>query len=269
MHPRIAVHGLSGRWSTLYEDLDFWASAGIDYVGIPMSKLDDGGREEGMKRILDADLRICHVVAVKVFELSRPERWEAQRQALVEVVDIGRTLGAERLAITAGPPGPLMADEAAEAFTEALAPVRDYAAEQGVGIAVEHNHVVRRDLSFLHTLRDGIAYARSADVKLCAEVQNFWVEYDLKNTIENGIDVIDLVQISDWVMADESVPPDRAALGDGVIPLERIMKWLLDAGYEGAFDIELVGPRIDAEGYQTAVTRSIDWLEGALARLGA
>ena len=269
MHPRISVHGLSGSTSTLGEDLEFWSAAGISKVGIPMSKLDAAGRDAGIRHILDADLQICHVVAVQAFDLFDPAAWERQRQALAEVVDVARALSSERLCITAGPPGPLLADEAAEAFTSALRPVLDYAQGHGIPIAVEHNHVVRRDLSFLNTLRDAIAYARPTGVKVCAEVQNFWVEYDLRRTIREGMDVIDLVQISDWVMTDSAVPPNRAVLGDGDIPLERIMAWFLEAGYRGAFDIELVGPRIDKEGYQSAVTRSVRWLTDALNRLGA
>src|SRR6266404_2986463 len=161
MHPRISVHGLSGSTSTLREDLDFWASAGIDNVGIPMSKLDAAGRDPGIKQVLAAGLRVC------------------------------------------------------------------------------------------------------------AEVQNFWVEYDLERTIREGIDLIDLVQISDWIMTDSAVPPNRAVIGDGDIPLEKIIDWFLKAGYQGAFDIELVGPRIDSEGYQSAVTRSVSWLTATLDRLGA
>jgi sugar phosphate isomerase/epimerase len=269
MHPRISVHGLCGSTSTLDEDLEFWSAAGIDNVGIPMSKLDAADRDVGIRHILDAELRVCHVTAVKVFDLFDPAAWERQRQELAEVVDVARTLSAERLCITAGPPGPLLAAEAAEAFTGALRPVLKYALGQGVPIAVEHNHVVRRDLSFLHALRDAISYARLTGVRVCAEVQNFWVEYDLQRTIREGVDVIDLVQISDWVGTDSAVPPQRAVLGDGNIPLERIMEWLLEAGYRGAFDIELVGPRIDKEGYRSAVTRSVRWLDAALNRLGA
>src|SRR5260370_14752882 len=127
MHPRIAVHGLCGSTSRLREDLDFWTSAGIDNVGIPMSKLDAAGRDTGIKQILDADLRICHVVAVQAFDLFDPGAWERQRQALTEVVDVTRGLAAERLCMTAGPPGPLLADEAAWTLTRALRPVLAYA----------------------------------------------------------------------------------------------------------------------------------------------
>src|SRR5260370_28944599 len=145
MHPRISVHGLCGSTSTLREDLDFWASAGIDNVGIPMSKLDAAGRDLGIKQILAADLRVCHVTAVQVFDLSDPGAWGRQRQALTQIVDVARVLSAERLCITAGPPGPLLADEAAEAFTMPLRPVLDYAPGHSLPIAVAHNPMGRSD----------------------------------------------------------------------------------------------------------------------------
>jgi len=280
MHPRISVHGFCGSRSTLEEDIQFWRESGVNRVGIPMPKvdnlawdqsieLDHSSRENSIKRILDANLDICHVTVVKAFDLTDPAAWDGQRQAVMDVIDIAHTLSADRLCITAGPSGMLLADEAAKAFSEAFMPVKDYADNSNLNIAIEHNHVVRRDLGFLNSLRDAVAYARQTDIKVCAEVQNFWVEYDLERTIRSSLDVIDLVQISDWVRTDSSVPPNRAALGDGDIPLERIISMFLEAGYEGVFDIELVGPRIDAEGFQTAVTRSIEWLANTLDRLGA
>ena len=51
-----------------------------------------------------------------------------------------------------------------------------------------------------------------------------------------------LIQVSDYIYGDQS-PRARAVPGDGAIPLERILGWALDAGYHGAFDLELLGPR--------------------------
>ncbi len=46
------------------------------------------------------------------------------------------------------------------------------------------------------------------------------------------------------------------------------MPLLLDAGYRGMFELEIIGPDIEAEGYEPAITRSMDWLSGCLERLG-
>ena len=45
--------------------------------------------------------------------------------------------------------------------------------------------------------------------------------------------------------------------------------WALDAGYAGAFDLELLGPRIDQEGRTAACRRTADWLGDFLRARGA
>jgi sugar phosphate isomerase/epimerase len=49
----------------------------------------------------------------------------------------------------------------------------------------------------------------------------------------------------------------RVVIGDGDIPLRRICHALADAGYAGWYDIELLGPAIEAEGYAAVVPRAI------------
>jgi sugar phosphate isomerase/epimerase len=55
-----------------------------------------------------------------------------------------------------------------------------------------------------------------------------------------------------WEQAD-AVPtsvsmPDRVVPGDGTVPLGWLVEQIAATGYRGYFDIELLGPRIDAEG---------------------
>jgi sugar phosphate isomerase/epimerase len=57
--------------------------------------------------------------------------------------------------------------------------------------------------------------------------------------------------------------------GDGAIPLERLIGDLLDLGYQGLFDIELVGPRIDTEGGAAATARAAEYVSSLLVKLGA
>jgi sugar phosphate isomerase/epimerase len=70
------------------------------------------------------------------------------------------------------------------------------------------------------------------------------------------------------VLGDRSLPA-RAVPGDGVIPLRRITEWLLRAGYRGAFDLELLGPRIEQERQLAAVRRACAYYGDLLESLGA
>jgi sugar phosphate isomerase/epimerase len=100
------------------------------------------------------------------------------------------------------------------------------------------------------------------------EVSSCFAERDLAARITAAHDVLAHVQLSDFVIGSLCTP-DRAVPGDGDVPLGAIVGAINTAGYAGAFELELVGPRIEEEGYRSAVTRSIEHLDALLAaRLG-
>ena len=71
------------------------------------------------------------------------------------------------------------------------------------------------------------------------ELECCWYERGLKQLVRENVDRIALVQISDFKIGS-TTSPDRSVIGEGDIPLERLLDLILDAGYEGMFDLELV-----------------------------
>ena len=94
------------------------------------------------------------------------------------------------------------------------------------------------------------------------------MEAGLRDLFRRVMPLVGLVQVSDYVLGDRSTPC-RAVIGDGAIPLERLLGDILAAGYTGVFDLELVGPRIEAEGARAATRRAAENLSEILTRLGA
>jgi sugar phosphate isomerase/epimerase len=268
MHPRVSLSEISTASWELDEDLAFYADAGITNVGISVAKLERFGWDEGTRRVVDAGLRVTNLIGLGPFHLAEPDRWESQRERLGRALDTATTLAAECLVVTTGPAGPLPWEDAADALEAALAPVLIDARVRGVPFAIEHTNSLRVDVSFVHTLRDVLDLARRLDVGVCMEVNACWGERGLADTIAAAVDRLRLVQVSDFAVGTLSTP-NRLVPGDGDIPLERILGQVLAAGYQGRFDLELIGPRIDEEGYRSACRRSIDRLGGMLDSLGA
>ena len=75
--------------------------------------------------------------------------------------------------------------------------------------------------------------------------------------------LLDLADGKAWLRAGGYAP------GDGDIPIARILGQVLDAGYRGCFDLELIGPAIEDEGYEHAVPRAITAFDELLASLPA
>jgi sugar phosphate isomerase/epimerase len=266
VHSRVCVSAISTFKLDLAGDLEFWAAHDIDCVGVSVAKLDAFGWDEGTRRLADAvdkGLRVANLIGLGPFVLTQPEQWERQRERLVRALETGNRVNAGCLVFTTGPAGPLPWDEAADALETALAPVIVEARALGIPFAVEHTNSLRVDVGFVHSLHDVVDLARRLGTGVCMEINACWAERGLAVTIADAIDVIRLVQVSDFAVGTLATP-DRLVPGDGDIPLGRILGQVIAAGYAGVFDLELIGPKIDAEGYASAVPRAVDALSALL-----
>ena len=138
----------------------------------------------------------------------------------------------------------------------------------GVSLLTEGSSALNAHMHLAHSLRDTIALAELAGIGVNIDIYNIWTEAELRATIERAMPRCGLIQVSDYIYGDQS-PRARAVPGDGAIPLERILGWALDAGYRGAFDLELLGPRIDDEGRLDATRRAAEYVGALLRKLGA
>jgi sugar phosphate isomerase/epimerase len=271
MHERISVSAISSYRLPLDEDLAFWARHGIVRAGVSVAKLEAFGWDDGVARVAEAvsgGLDVANLIGLGPFDLADPAKWDRQRTRLARALDAAVEFGADCLVFTTGPAGALAWEDAADALEAALTPVLGSAAAKQVPFALEHTHSLRVDVGFVHSLRDVLDLAERLGTGVCMEVNACWAERGLAETVAAGIDRIRLVQVSDYAIGTLCTP-DRRVPGDGDIPLERVLGTVLDAGYEGVFDLELVGPKIDAEGYDAAIPRAIERLAALLTRLGA
>jgi sugar phosphate isomerase/epimerase len=268
-HPRVSLSMLS-QWNwTVDQDLDFFEREGVDVIGVSLAKLQDaGGWETNAPRIRDRGFRIANLIGVGPFQLSDRDGWPKQRDRVREALDAAEALSAECIVMTSGPAGQLTWEDAADASAEAMAPLLDDAAARGLTITFEHTNGLRVDIGFLHTLRDAIDFARRLGIGVCMEINACWAERGLDNTIRDGIDTITIVQLSDFAIGTKSTP-NRLVPGDGDIPMARIVGQLLAAGYTGVFDLEMIGPRIEEEGYESASVRAVEYVGALLSDLGA
>jgi sugar phosphate isomerase/epimerase len=263
---RLSVSALSSWNWTLDQDLAFWSQAGIEHVGIWTEKLDGPGWDDAVARVAAAGLRISNLISAGPFTLDQPARWPEQRERLIAMLDAAEIIEAPLLVLTTGPANGLDWEEAAAALESAIGPVLDLGHE--IPIAFEHTNSLRPDIGFLHTLADAIDFARHLGVGVCMECNACWAERGLYQTITDGVEFLSIVQVDDFVVGTRDTP-NRVVPGDGDIPLERIIGHLLAAGYKGDFDLEIVGPRIEDEGYGPAIIRSVDAMTTMLDKLNA
>lgn len=260
VHPRLAVNSLSTATWSLEQDVELYAILGVSSVALYFDKLAATGSERAMKLVRDAGLRTVHVFT-RGFTLHDPSTWPEDQARLGSALDVAAELGAPWFGITTGPAVELSWDEAADALAHALEPVR----RDDIGITVEQTLPIRPEIGFVHSLRDSFDLAARLDLGVTMECNYCFAERDLASTVAANVHRLATVQISDLVVPSTMVP-DRAVPGDGVIPLRDVLTTVLDAGYEGPIEIEQLGPRIEAEGYEAALRRALTAADELLSR---
>lgn len=267
LHPRVALNGTTTLDRSLDDDVELCLATGTPALAVPLSKIRRHRWEESVHAIRAAGLRVTNVVGLPRLLLDAPDAWPEAQRTMAWAVEVAAQAGAGCI-LQSGRPGALDHRRAEAALVTALAPVGERARRLGVPLAFEPSHPLRRDLGFVHSLRDALDLAERVDLGICVELNNCWVEWDLPELFRRGAGWFQVVQVSDFVVGTTDTP-DRVVPGDGDIPLPQLLRGLVDAGYRGCFELELVGPRITAEGSAVAAARGLRWLDGQLVALGA
>ena len=265
MHPRLSINTISSFSQSLAEDLSMLKTLGAHHFGFPMLKIEKD-LEAGLIAIAESGLAVSSVAASSA--TSRMIEPEIAFSVIKPAMDAAVRLGAPMAYITSGttPPG-MSTDEAFALLVAALPKARDYANANSVRLAVENNSIANRSLGFTHTLNDTLWLAAEADVGVTLELQNCWYERDLPRLFRQNVARIAMVQVSDFKVGEDA-RMNRRVPGDGDMPLKWLIGEMLDAGYAGMFELEIIGPAITAEGSEPALRRAVDKMDAIFAELG-
>jgi sugar phosphate isomerase/epimerase len=272
MHERISIHPVCFAGASFRTLAENWRKLEAHRVGL----LSQHFGEEGLPAIQDAITAgrykvetINHVFLPTGRHLERDEQsWQEPRRKLGRAIEDAKALGANSIYIMSGGRGTLTWEEAAKCFAQALAPCVAQAEAAGIALMVEDASPLYADIHLAHNLRDTLTLAEIAGIGVCIDFFACWTEAGLKETIRRAMPRCHLVQVCDYVYGDRSLP-SRAVPGDGVIPIRQLIGWILEAGYTGVFDLEILGPRIDKEGHLAAVRRAAENVGQILGSLGA
>lgn len=261
MTPPVLAVSQASSWAwSLEEDLAFYESEGVRQVGLTMRKL-DGLRLADLDalkvRLDDLGIEVVSLLTVGPMSLHEPDRWATQRDELGRFMDAAIALRPQVGVLTTGPAGPLPWEAAADAFHHAMEGTIVEASREDLFLCLEPTNPLRTDVSFVHTLRDAVDLGWRCDLGVCLDVQWCWGERNLAGLVHANLVAIGLVQVSDGRFGSR-ITPDRLVPGDGDLPWEAVLRLLTDAGYAGPFELEILGPAVDDEGYGDAIRRGLD-----------
>ena len=241
-------------------DVEASVAAGVPGIGLSLRKLETYGAARAAALLQKAGLGVSCVTSTGLFALDHPATVRAGLEDARRHLEWAATVGAACLVVLPGSAPALSWEEAAirsRGFLEALLPDAE---RHEMRLAVEPVSQLRMDLGFLHSFAEALDFVDAIGspwLGVVLEINNAWIERGLYANISGRTDRIALVQISDFKVGTRCAS-ERVVIGDGDIPLRRIVGALDSAGYDGWYDIELLGPAIEAEGYEAVVPRAVE-----------
>jgi len=249
-------HYMMRRWS-LEEDVRQLERLGFRSISLASTKLDAYGPRQAIALLRRSSLRVAHVGSYGRFGTTQTSI-RAGIEQVRRAIEWVHELGGDVLVVIPG--GRDRADwkAAARAYTTAYKKLLPEATAAGVRLAIEVIHPLRQDLSFVNTLADARAIARRAGRRggyVLDVWHSGWEPRLLETIAADAGRRIHAVQLSDY-KAVTLRTLDRALLGEGILPLGRIVRALERGGYRGWYEAEIISDDVEMIGYERVLAHT-------------
>lgn len=268
---RLSISALTTfRW-TLEQDLDAYSDFGFSTFGAWRRKLSDDEATAG-DLLRRGGLAVSSLAWAGGFTGGDGASFNESVRDGVAAIEQAAQLRAPVLLVFPGPQAGHTRKHAMRLLRMAIDRLLPFAAEHQVTLAIEpRRRGGHQQCSFLNDVASGLklvqAYA-DPHVKLSFDVYEFGWEPNNIDQIADAIDDVAIIKL-----ADGSGPPrhepHRLPLGEGMLPIEAIVGRLTDAGFDGDFELDLVGALFDRPCYRELIEVSKAYWEHAFGPVAA
>ena len=212
------------------------------------------GLKDTAQRIRDAGLVVSGYCRGGMFPAVDREGRRAARDDNRRAVDEALTVGARCLVLVVGGlpkdrEGRIASKDLAgarEMVRDGIGELLEYARPAGMPLAIEPLHpMYAADRACVNTLAhaNDLCDELGAGLGIAVDAYHVWWDPDLQAQIARagGATPSRLLayHICDWLVPTVDMLNDRGMMGDGVIDLPLLRRWLEDAGYRGMHEVEI------------------------------
>lgn len=239
------------RWS-FEKDVQQYVQAGFNAIAVWRRKLSDFGEEKGAELIADSGLAVSSLLWAGGFTGSEGQTFKESVEDAHAAIRLSGLLGASCLVIHSGSRAGHTLNHARRLLINALRELLPHAQERGLRLVLEpmHKHCAS-EWTFLTSIGETVAVLEDVGhphLQVSFNSYCFGCDGATIAALPDLTPYLGLVQLSDARHRPDG-EQDRCPLGEGIIPLQTIVMALTEAGYQGFFEIELMGQEIETADY--------------------
>ncbi len=266
--PRLAVAQQSAyRW-TFDEDLHFLSRIGCGAVGVWRRKLADFGLERACEMLSESGLAVSSLFWVGGFTGSDGRSLAGSIRDAELALQAAATIGAECVVLYTGGRNNHTLNHAGRLLDAALDELLPLAQRLNVPLAIEPMHpAAATEWTFLTDLPQAVALVErrgSPWLRLVLDTYHFPEALQDTATLRRLTPLLGLVQLGDRSTAPD-IDQERCIVGQGCVQNDLVVQTLIDAGYQGRFEVELTGSLVEQGDYERILGQSCHRIAGVIA----
>jgi sugar phosphate isomerase/epimerase len=241
----LSLSEISTVGASFAEDVRAYREAGFDGIGIWEMKLGDDERD--LEVVRGSGLRVTNCVPLVPSILPNAvidgpddveERVDSMRASLHRLA----RFEPDCVLCLTGAAGGRDESEARGLVVDGLRRLAAAADDAGVRLGLEPIHASQRDgLTIVTTIPETLDLLEEAglpDVGIMVDLWHIWDTPEIDRHLTDNVDRITGVHVADWYGDGRD---ERALPGEGVGRIGELMQLLRDAGWNGAWDVEIFG----------------------------
>lgn len=246
------------RWE-LADELDQLPRHGFESLSIWRTKLSDLGLERAKALLRQAGLRVSSLQWAGGFTGSDGRSFLDSVEDALEAIDTAAEIGADVLVIHSGCRSGHTRGHAHRLLADALDILAPEALARGVTLAVKPMHpAAAAGCDFLNDLGHAKRWVERFDhpaVRLSLDLWQFGHDPLLPALLAELVPLTAVVQVADC-RGLPSADRERLPPGYGTLRLGALVTALVEQGYTGAFEFEIIGEAIEALGYDKVLKQA-------------
>lgn len=239
------------RWS-FEEDVAQYAAAGIPAIGVWRQKLSDFGEDKGIELLAESRLEVSNLLWAGGFTGSDGRTFRESIEDAAEAIRLAAELRAGCLVVYTGARAGHTHNHARRLVKEALRELAPMAEELRTTLALEPMHSgCASEWTFLTDLDDTLSLidaVGSPRIGLVFDTYHLGHDRAVVARLPSLVGRIAVVHLGDG-REPRDREQNRSRLGEGSLPLKELLAALTAAGYDGYYDVELLGEDIEASNY--------------------
>ncbi len=256
---RLSVSELSTfRW-TFEEDVLHYKAAGFQAVGVWRAKLADYGEEKGIELLREHGMSVSSLQWIGGFTGHDGRSFRDSLHDGLDAIQLAADLRAHTVVVLAGGRCGHTKSHAHRLLITALEELTEAAEAVGIQLALEPIHVgCAYDWSFVTDIPqclDIIARIGRKNLGLVFDCYHLAQDQSVMAWLESIVPHVRLVQLADAKHAPMG-EQNRCLLGHGRVPLQHILATFHAGGYDGFYELEMLGEEVEHLGYEQILGES-------------